>query len=226
MRKKTGSRTGGWAGNLVSVEVGHRLRVVPLWERYRVDAERINLVVDPGASFGAGDHPTTVMALELLEEAMARLKREIRAPSMLDAGTGTGILAIAAKALGSGLTVAFDIDGAAIFLAQRNEDLNAGLYEVHGERAPINFFVGDAKALCGVFDTVAANLAAPVLVRSAEVLTSLCGEYLVLSGIADEMEAAVFAAYDAVSMELIAKEHRERWNAGLLRKRTQKNRAE
>lgn len=143
---------------------------------------------------------------------------------MLDAGTGTGVLAIAAKALGAGFTAAFDIDGAAIFVAQRNVELNERLFADQQSGARITFFVGDAAAVRGEFDLVAANLAGPVLVRSAEVLTRLCGNYLVLSGIAEEMEAAVFAAYGSLGMELITKTHRERWNGGLLRRTTQRGR--
>jgi len=200
------------------VDVGERLRIVPLWERGRTGPERINLVIDPGPSFGAGDHPTTIMALELVEEAMALLKREFIAPSMLDAGTGTGVLAIAAKALGSGLTVGFDIDGAAICVARRNAELNASLFHESKSGESVDFFVGDASAIRSSFDVVAANLAAPVLVRSAGLLAKLAGKYLVLSGIAEEMEAAVRSAYVSLEMVLVRKIHQGRWYAGLLRK--------
>jgi len=197
------------------VDVGERLRIVPLWERALTGPERINLVIDPGPSFGAGDHPTTIMALELLEQVMVLIKREMITPSVLDAGTGTGVLAIGAKALGSGLTVGFDVDGAAIYVARRNAELNANLFCESKAGASVNFFVGDASAIRGAFDVVAANLAAPVLVRSAELLTRLAGKYLVLSGIAEEMEAAVCAAYSSSEMLLIRKIHQGRWYAGL-----------
>ncbi|MCA1959848.1 MAG: 50S ribosomal protein L11 methyltransferase [Desulfomonile sp.] len=219
MKRRRGSAAIGWEGLLRTIDVGKRLRIVPLWEKGRTNAARINLVIDPGPSFGAGDHPTTVMALELLEEAMALLQSEMNAPSMLDAGTGTGVLAIAAKALGSGLTVGLDIDGAAICVARRNAQLNGNLFLPCESGGSIHFFVGDASAVRGEFDVVAANLAAPVLVRSAKLLTKLTARYLVLSGIAEEMEAAVFAGFGSLEMNLMRKTRQDQWCAGLVERR-------
>jgi ribosomal protein L11 methylase PrmA len=87
-------------------------------------SDRIPLIIDPGPSFGAGDHPTTIMALELLEEAISEESQTGSSPTLLDVGTGTGVLAIAGKSLGTGFTVGLDIDSASVFTARRNVDLN------------------------------------------------------------------------------------------------------
>ncbi len=117
------------------MDVGDSLRLVPYWERRAHESERIQIIIDPGPAFGGGDHPTTLMALELLEAA-ARSFDHCK-PSMLDVGTGTGVLAIAAEALGSGFTVGLDIDAAAIFTAKRNVGLNSSSDCVLGDNVAL-----------------------------------------------------------------------------------------
>ena len=113
-------------GRVRSVDVGGSLRLVPYWERGLTKSDRIELIIDPGPSFGAGDHPTTLMALELLEVAISMAEEIGPPPTMLDVGTGTGVLAIAGKMLGTGFTVGLDVDPAAVFIARRNVALNRG----------------------------------------------------------------------------------------------------
>jgi len=206
-------------GKVRSVDVGKRLRLVPYWERAFVDFARTNVIIDPGPSFGAGDHPSTVMALELLESAVEVLKRARPSPTMLDAGTGTGVLGIAAKALGSGFTVGFDTDSAAVFSARRNLQLN-GMAAVGGTVASsMELFVGGADSVKGVFDIVAANLAAPTLVKLSVELKKLVGSHLILSGIADPMEEAVVGAYSSVDLDLVERMEHSGWHALLIARR-------
>ena len=118
------------------------------------------MIVDPGPAFGAGNHPATVMALQLLEVALDRSSAEVQFPSMLDLGTGTGILAIAAKRLGAGFTVGVDIDSAAIYSARRNLKLN-GLTS----KDSVELLIGGVESVRGTFKIVTANLVAPLLVE-------------------------------------------------------------
>ncbi|HMK37197.1 MAG TPA: 50S ribosomal protein L11 methyltransferase [Desulfomonilaceae bacterium] len=122
MKKRSSNTHNWWMGKVRSVDAGKKLRLVPYWERGLSPSDRIHIIIDPGPAFGVGDHPTTLMALELLEHAVAETNRP--EPTMLDVGTGTGVLAIAAKALGTGLTVGLDTDPAAVFTAKRNVGLN------------------------------------------------------------------------------------------------------
>lgn len=177
--------------------------------------KRKELIIDPGPSFGAGDHPTTVMALELLEEAMESLRSEVPSPSLLDVGTGTGVLAIAGKALGSGFTAAFDPDPAAVFTARRNFCLN-GLWnpDCGADDAPY-LFVGGIEAVGGRFDLVLVNLVAPVLLRLIEPLTQRVKHGLVLAGIADPMAEKTLAAYRTAGLTMVKRVSRDGWNAAL-----------
>jgi ribosomal protein L11 methyltransferase len=217
LRKKR-NRGVGWTGQVRSVDVGEKLRLVPYWERGAYESERIQIIIDPGPAFGAGDHPTTLIALELLEAAMIPFAH--RAPTMLDVGTGTGVLAIAAKALGSGFTLGLDIDGAAVFTARRNVGLNR-LSENNDLEDSVALILGGAECIKEQFDIVAANVAAPLLLRLRSTLADTTGTYLVLSGIGDELIEAVLAAYDSGDLELTRKVERDGWNAVLLRRTSQ-----
>jgi len=196
--------------------VGRTLRLVPYWERGSVPTERIEIVIDPGPSFGAGDHPTTVLALELLEDALDLTRQERLRPSLLDVGTGTGILAVAGKLLGAGLTVGLDIDPAAIFTARRNVGLNENVGRDDGPGRGVALLVGGVDAVKGSYDLVAANLAAPVLLRLRPEIIPRVGGSLILSGIAAPMAEAVIADYCRGDLLLVKRLEVEGWHAALL----------
>lgn len=218
MRKRPKKRSAWWTGNVRSVDVTESLRLVPYWEAFQAEPDRVNVIIDPGPAFGAGDHPSTVMALELLEIAMGELNEQgMNRPTVLDVGTGTGVLGIAAKKLGSGFTVGFDIDSAAICTARRNLELNGlSCTDPHGH-AGMELFVGELGCIHRCFDLVAANLAAPVLKRLAGTLAPVVGSMLVLSGIADAMIALVQQAYLSRGFLLGRHLSLDGWNALLLR---------
>jgi len=171
-------------------------------------------VIDPGIAFGAGDHATTVMAMELLERAITLAKGRVSEPGLLDVGTGSGILAIAGKLLGSGLTVGLDMDPAAVFSARRNLLLN-GLGAKCCSTDSVGLFVGGVDALSGSFPIVTANLVAPVLMRLQRQLTRLAGGFLILSGIYDPLREEVFDRYSSSGMNLLEVKSRADWSAAL-----------
>jgi ribosomal protein L11 methyltransferase len=200
-------------GNIRSLDVGESLRIIPFWERGLTKSDRIEIIIDPGPSFGAGDHPTTVMALELLEEALKRCESSL--PSMLDVGTGTGVLAIAARLLGSGMIVAHDIDRAAVVVARRNLQLNGiDCSSLKGEAAGVHLFIGGVDCVKVQFPIVAANLAAPTLLRIKDLLTPRVGKCLVLSGIADAMVGQVLESYSE-DLTLLRHLAKDEWNSAL-----------
>ena len=202
-------------GKVRAVDVGQRLRLVPYWERRAAPSDRIDLIIDPGPAFGAGDHPTTIMALELLEAATNLFATKIDCPSLLDVGTGTGVLAIAGKALGSGFTVAFDPDPTAVFSARRNCQLN-GLWGAAVElNNGIRLLVGGIESIKGTFDIVAANLIAPLLLKLSGQITDRVGRLLVLSGIADPMANRVTAAFQSAGLNIVERLHKDGWNSAL-----------
>ncbi len=190
--------------------MGEKLRIIPYWEIGLAPSDRLDVIVDPGPAFGAGNHPATVMALQLLEVALDRASAEAQFPSMLDVGTGTGILAIAGKRLGSGFTVGADTDSAAIYTARRNLKLN-GLTSENS----VELLIGGAKSIRGTFYVVSANLVAPVLLKLRKELTGLVQRFLIVSGIADVMAKEVLESYGSEGLDLLAHIDHEGWNAAL-----------
>jgi ribosomal protein L11 methyltransferase len=132
------------------LRIGHRLVVAS--ERADFDATS-TLLIPAGAAFGTGDHATTAMSLRMLERVS---RRSPGGWSMLDAGTGSGILALAGKRFGAGTIVAIDNDRTAIATARENARVNG----IRGVR----FIVGDVKAMPpGRFDIITANLYSELL---------------------------------------------------------------
>lgn len=211
-RKRTGT---GWTGNVRSRDVGDRLRLVPYWERGLTHSLRQEIIVDPGPAFGAGDHPTTIMALEFLERASSEALQSGMVMSVLDVGTGTGVLAIAAVLLGADFAIGLDIDAAAIFTARRNIALN-GLGDSEFRASPVQMAVGSADAVRGPFDLVMANLAAPTLLNLKAPIVRHTGRFLILSGIADAMVEQVLREYGSNDLCLLAHSQQDGWNSALL----------
>lgn len=214
MRRKTKARNTATPGRISSVDVGDTLRLVPFWERGIHKTDRLEIIIDPGPAFGIGDHPTTIMALEYLERGIRRFQGNAARPSMLDVGAGTGVLAIAGMALGTGLAIGLDIDSSAVFTARRNLQLNAPvLPENSGSSA--GFFVGGIASVGAVFEIVVANLAAPTLLKIRADLAACAGSLLVLSGIAEVMSEEVISAYNSGGLWLEDRQIREGWAAAL-----------
>lgn len=156
-----------------------RLHWVPVWERnsFRLPENDAVLWLDPGLAFGTGNHETTRLCVERLVEFA---QRNGTAGRVIDAGCGSGILALSAARLGFGNVLGFDSDPEAVRVSEENAVLN----ELEGRVA---FFVGDvAGSLRGVqAELVMANILADVLIRHAKELTEAIapGGTLALSGI-------------------------------------------
>ena len=143
--------------------------------------ERVHLVVEPRQAFGSGSHESTQLVLLMLEE-MALAGRRV-----LDVGTGSGILALAARALGARWVVGFDIDAEAVCIAHQT-------VAVQPQRLPVALFAGSTEALRTVprFDLILANLipveAEPLLDDLRSLLAP--GGQLLLSGLMADQRAA------------------------------------
>jgi ribosomal protein L11 methyltransferase len=164
------------------------------------------LLVD-GAAFGTGLHPTTALCLALVDE-MCEVPVAV---GMLDVGTGSGILALAALSLGVRAATAIDIDEGAVAVAMENARLN-GLAE------RLTLLCGGPRELSDAWPLVVANVLAAPLIEMAPVLARRVAHdgRLVLSGIPAGLEGDVERAYRHVGMQRIAVRTRDGWSALLL----------
>ncbi|HSH38240.1 MAG TPA: 50S ribosomal protein L11 methyltransferase, partial [Chthoniobacterales bacterium] len=151
----------GWQARYFSaagskpIRVGARLVVAAdaAELRQEVGAAR-TLIIPASAAFGTGEHATTAMSLRMLERTTRRLGTGWR---MLDAGTGSGILALAGRCFGAGEVIAIDNDALAVSVAKQNARAN----KIRG----VTFVVGDVnRGTAGTFDIIAANLYSELLV--------------------------------------------------------------
>jgi ribosomal protein L11 methyltransferase len=160
-------------------------RVVPLWERADADAAGDNrLIVDPGRAFGTGTHESTRLCLGFLQDLAGRgpLGR------VLDLGTGSGILSVAAARLGARTVTAVDLDPVALLAARHQARLN---------RADLRLLRGDLAAALRpfCFDLVLANIAVTVLVDRCDEIAALGAPSVVLSGLLTSDIDAVRRSY-------------------------------
>lgn len=107
-----------WKKFFKALEVGKKFVIVPSWEEYKADTDKIILEIDPGMAFGTGSHETTAICLELLEGL------DLKDKEIADVGTGSGILAIACAKLGAKHVLGLDIDPLSIKTARENVEIN------------------------------------------------------------------------------------------------------
>ena len=200
-----------WKQGFNGVEVGERLIIAPSWKLPGNSGGRVVIQIDPGMAFGTGTHETTRLCLEAIE-------RHWRGGSLLDVGTGTGILAIAAASLapeprpgsrpGSRL-VAIDVDPQAVEVARENTAIN-------NVSDRIELYEGQPRDFAGQgFDVVVANLTAEVIVDlMSDLAACLTREGLmILSGILSELADDVEGALLASGFEVIERRVAGEWSA-------------
>jgi ribosomal protein L11 methyltransferase len=184
-----------------------RVVVKPSWEDYSPEPDDVVVEIDPGMAFGTGNHPTTALCLQLLQEIVSG--GEI----VLDVGTGSGILAIAAAKLGASSVTGIDIDPVAVEAARGNVEMN-GLH--------LAIEVADSPAAYeGTADIVVANIVPNVIIGMADALCSKVapGGTLVTSGIVVERAGEVRARLESLGMELLNERREGDWVALIHRKR-------
>ncbi len=197
-----------WKQFFTPVEVAPGLIIKPSWEEYRATGKERVIEMDPGQAFGTGLHASTRMALALLTKSLS----DHPASRMLDVGTGTGILAMAAALFGVPSVVAVDNDPEAVRVAGENivnNDLAAAI-EVGGR---------DISDLDGSFSIIAANIVHNVLVSIAPDIQKRCASRgrVILAGIlGGEQEENIIRVYAQLGMQPAASLHEEEWAALLL----------
>lgn len=200
--------------SLEPVEAGC-LIVTPPWReaevRHRHDgpgALRFVVVIQPSMGFGTGHHATTRLCLELMQ------RQSLMGAHVLDVGTGSGVLAIAASKLGATDVVAIDSDPDALQSAAENIGLNSAEAVVQPRLADLGAD-GPSLAASGRFDLVVANLTGAVLERYADVLAELVapGGSLIVSGCLTEEAAGVERAFETRGLRRSGRDHADEWVA-------------
>jgi ribosomal protein L11 methyltransferase len=179
-----------WKKYFKPVRIFKNIVIKPTWERYTASGRDIVIEIDPGMAFGTGQHPSTRMCLESIEEILMKERPRGRW-RVLDVGTGTGILGIGAAKLGADSVVAVDIDPKAAEIAQQNVNIN----NVDDRVSVMNI---DISNLDGTFDMIVANLTAETISKLSGHLGPMLasGGFLVCSGIIEQRTAMVEEALD------------------------------
>jgi ribosomal protein L11 methyltransferase len=192
-----------WILSPRSIRIG-RIRIVPA----HTEAEPGVLRLIDAEAFGTGLHPTTALCLEALEEDVSI----VRPDAVLDVGTGSGVLALAALRLGVPRAVGIDIDKEALRVAAENARINA-----MSER--LELAQGGPESVSGTWPLVLANVLAAPLIEMAPTLVRRIGHHgqLVLSGIPTSVEQNVDEAYRRLGMQHVRTTTRAGWVALVMR---------
>lgn len=191
--------TATWREGIAPVAAGP-FDVVPTWlvDDHPEQPGRIRIVLDPGRAFGSGHHDTTLGCLE----ALAAL--DLHGACVLDVGTGTGVLAIAAARRGATRVVGVDLDPDAVEVAAANADANG---------VAVALSVGSVGDVDGDVDVVVANVLTHTIIELAEALVDAVrpGGHLVTSGIGAQRAGRVVAALTAAGLAQVTTRVRGEW---------------
>lgn len=169
-----------WKKYFKPLRVSRNIVIKPTWERFLPTGRDIVIEIDPGMAFGTGQHPSTRMCLEAIEDILLK-DRTVEQWQVLDVGTGTGILGIGCAMLDAAKVLCIDVDQQAVEIAGENARINQV-----DDRVEIRYC--DVATLTEPFDLIVANLTAKILIRLKPHLTRLIkpGGYLVISGIIEQ----------------------------------------
>ena len=197
-----------WKKHFKPFEIGRRLLVRPSWSRRRARRGQAVVELDPGLSFGTGQHPTTAYCLRQLVSR----RRPDEPQSFLDLGTGSGILAIAAAKLGYAPIEALDFDTEAIRIARANACANQVEKLIRFQRQDLSKLRGGGNR----YSVVCANLTADLLRRERNrILARLEPKgVLVLAGILDREFAEVQDEFEAARLRLVSSCREKEWRSG------------
>jgi ribosomal protein L11 methyltransferase len=169
-----------WKKYFKPIRVCNNIIVKPTWERYAPSSRDIVIEIDPGMAFGTGQHESTRMCIEALEDVIMK-DRSVQNWKVLDVGCGTGILGITAAKLGAQDVICIDIDKKATEIAGENASINLVSDRLH-------VVSKDAIAINEPRNLIIANLTAKLLLKLRQHLTKLLlpEGYMIISGIVEQ----------------------------------------
>ncbi|MCQ2547743.1 MAG: 50S ribosomal protein L11 methyltransferase [Clostridia bacterium] len=182
-----------WKEYFLPTRICGDLVVKPSWQEYEKKANDLVIEIDPGMAFGTGTHETTSLCMKLMEKYLKK------GDSLLDVGTGSGILAIGAELLGASDILGVDIDPVAVQVAKENVELN-------NPKSIIKIQYGDlTKGLDYQANVVVANLMADLVIMLSDSVKKHVapGGYFISSGILVEKEELVSQAIKAAGFDIV-----------------------
>ena len=221
-----------WKRHFKAIEIGDELLIKPSWIKRKPRKNQKLVILDPGLSFGTGQHATTSFCLHQIVAAAGRppqiptkarnaalFRGAATTKSFLDIGTGSGILAIAAVKLGYKPVRAFDFDPECVRVAAANARVN----QVRGK---LKITRDDATKLplrpSKQYDLVCANLISNLLIAERRRIVAQVnrGGMLVLAGILKSEFPEVQSAFESLGLRLVAAKNEKEWRSGSFRFRT------
>ncbi len=161
-----------WRHHVEPVWVDSDLVICPAWVPFEAEAGVTTVRIEPGPTFGLGDHPTTILSMRAVRSAL------FAGATVLDVGCGSGVLAVGACVLGASEATAIDISPAAVPTTEANATANGVADRVHASTTPL-------ALVDGPYDIVVANILAPVLIELADDLRRVVASsgVLIVSGL-------------------------------------------
>jgi ribosomal protein L11 methyltransferase len=202
-----------WKAHFKPLKVTDRVVIRPPWEEYAAQPGETVITIYPGMAFGTGRHPSTLLCLRALEQVWDQHRPQTGSPwQVLDVGTGTGILALAAARWGAAV-LAIDLDPEAVAAALENVRLNDLLDRVWVEETPL-------ASLRQQFGLIMANITAPDLLQLADALTArlLTEGMLIISGFLAEDAPRLEARYQALGLHQTGFLTQEDWGVLIFRR--------
>lgn len=199
-----------WKKYYHPVKISERFTIVPTWEEYTPENDdELIIELDPGMAFGTGTHPTTVMSIKGLEQIVK--KEDV----VIDVGTGSGVLSIAAAMLGAKRVTALDLDEVAVQSAKMNIELN----KVH---QVVNIFQNNLlEGIQENADVIVANILAEVIVRFTDDAAKCLkqGGYFITAGIIQQKKDVVKESLEAAGFQIEETLQIEDWISFIAKKK-------
>lgn len=205
-----------WKRHFPPIKIGGSLLIKPGWSRTRASKGQAVVILDPGLSFGTGQHPTTAFCLREIVRCLTAISHSRLPPSLLDLGAGSGILAISAAKLGFQPIRAIDFDPDAVRISRANARRNRVSDKIQIGR-------GDVSSLgtnpLKRFDVVCANLTSNLLVAERKKIAAQLkpGAVLILAGILKGEFTDVQEAFEQCGFRLLRAKSESGWRSGIFR---------
>lgn len=195
-----------WKQHYHPIRIGKKLLIRPLWVEFQTEPDDIEITLDPGMAFGTGTHPTTQLCLEALEDTVTP------GITVLDLGSGSGILSIAAVKLGAAQVLGLDTDLVAVHSAQENIEQNNVAEKITIQQGSLETVLSSARR----FDMVVVNILARVIIPMCEDglgQTVRPGGLAIFSGLIEDQADDVEAALHQTGLEPYKRRQRGDWIA-------------